>query len=88
MTLKFALVGCGRIVKKHIEALLNIPKAELVAVCDIIPEKAEKAASIAGVPWYTSYDEMLQKHPETDVVNILPLFVPLILLPLFVFISS
>ena len=26
MTLKFALVGCGRIVKKHIEALLNIPK--------------------------------------------------------------
>ena len=71
MTLKFALVGCGRIVKKHIEALRDIPKAELVAVCDIVPEKAEKAGKTAGVPWYESYDEMLSAHPEVDVVNVL-----------------
>ena len=71
MTLNFALVGCGRIVKKHIDALLNIPKARLVAVCDIVPEKAKKAGESAGVPWYESYDEMLSAHPEVDVVNIL-----------------
>lgn len=71
MTVKFAIVGCGRILKKHLDAIRDIDKAELVAVCDIIKEKAEKAGLEAGVPWYLSYDEMLQKHPETEIVSIL-----------------
>lgn len=41
--LKFAIIGCGRISYKHIEALVNNKdQAELVAVCDIIKENAEK----------------------------------------------
>lgn len=71
MTVKFAIVGCGRILKKHLEAIRDIEKAELVAVCDIISEKAEIAGKNANVPWYTCYNEMLSKHPETDVVTIL-----------------
>lgn len=43
--LKFAIIGCGRISHKHIEALVsNFGEAELVAVCDIIPEKMDKVA--------------------------------------------
>ncbi|OAA26582.1 oxidoreductase [Kosmotoga arenicorallina S304] len=44
--LRAALIGCGRIgIKKHIEAFAaNSDKIELVAVCDIVKEKAEKAA--------------------------------------------
>jgi predicted dehydrogenase len=44
--LRAALIGCGRIgTKKHIEAFAgNADKIELVAVCDIVKEKAEKAA--------------------------------------------
>ena len=38
--IKFALVGCGRIVKKHLEALEEIDEAELVAVCDLDINKA------------------------------------------------
>jgi predicted dehydrogenase len=39
--LKFALIGCGRISYKHIEALIeNKEEAELVAVCDLIESKA------------------------------------------------
>ena len=71
MTVSFAIVGCGRILKKHIEAIRDNSKAKLVAVCDIIPEKAMKAGEESGVPWYESYDEMLDKHPEADVVSIL-----------------
>jgi len=71
--IKFAIVGCGRIVSKHIEALTGGLKDQacLVAVCDLVAGKAQKAGERAGVPWYTDYSEMMEKHPEIDVVNIL-----------------
>ncbi|MCG8539352.1 MAG: Gfo/Idh/MocA family oxidoreductase [Clostridia bacterium] len=41
--LKFAILGCGRISSKHVEALVNnFPEAELVAACDIMEERAKK----------------------------------------------
>ena len=44
--LKFALVGCGRIAKRHSEllGLGQIKGAELVAACDLVEEKAKKIA--------------------------------------------
>ncbi len=41
-----ALIGCGRIgTKKHIEAFAaNSDLIDLVAVCDLVHEKAERAA--------------------------------------------
>ena len=39
---KFAIIGCGRISAKHVEALINnYEDAELVAVYDIIEELAK-----------------------------------------------
>jgi len=68
---KFALVGCGRISKKHIDAIKEIENAELVSVCDLKIDFAKKASEAAGgVPFYTSYDEMLQKE-DVEIVNIL-----------------
>jgi len=71
-TLKFALVGCGRISKKHAELLGKgqIPNAKLVAVCDIVEEKAKKCADTYGVNYYTDMDEMMEKE-DIDVVSIL-----------------
>jgi len=70
-TYKFALVGCGRICKKHIDAIEALPNAELVAVCDTDIEKAKGVAATAGnVPFYKSYDEMLSQE-DVDVVSIL-----------------
>jgi predicted dehydrogenase len=68
--LNFALVGCGRIAQKHAEALINIKDAELVAVCDIKDERAAEYGKKYSVPFYTDYNEMLQKE-NIDVVNIL-----------------
>ena len=68
---KFALIGCGRIVKKHLDAIRDIENAELVAVCDIKKEKADKIASeIPGVNSYSSYDKMLSSE-DIDIVSIL-----------------
>ncbi|MCK9330328.1 MAG: Gfo/Idh/MocA family oxidoreductase [Candidatus Cloacimonetes bacterium] len=69
--LRFALVGCGRILKKHAEALKgNISNAILVAVCDINLDKAKQAGMKYQVNYYTSYDEMLTKE-QVDIVCIL-----------------
>lgn len=70
--LNFAIVGCGRISPRHFDALQNhIPEATVVACCDVVAEKAQAAGEKYGVSWYTSYQEMLEKHPEIDVVTIL-----------------
>lgn len=68
---KFAFVGCGRICKKHIDAVNEIPNAELIAVCDIDADAAQKASEMSGgIPWFNNYDDMLKKT-DVDIVNIL-----------------
>ena len=46
--LKFALVGCGRISKRHSELLgyNQIKGAELVAVCDVSFSKAKRISDL------------------------------------------
>lgn len=70
--LKFALLGCGRIAKRHSELLGHnqIDNAQLVAVCDIVEEKAKQISEQFGVPYFTDMNEMLEKT-DIDVVTIL-----------------
>ena len=70
--LKFALLGCGRIAKRHSELLgyNQIKDAELVAVCDIVEDKARKIGERFDVPYFTDMHEMLKKV-DIDVVSIL-----------------
>jgi len=70
--LKFALVGCGRVSNNHLAALTsgNLD-SELVAVCDNSEEKARSMAERYNAIYYTDYHEMMKRHPEVDVVNIL-----------------
>lgn len=70
--LKFALVGCGRIAKRHSEllGLGQIENASLVAVCDIDEDKAKKISEQFNVPYYIDMDEMMEKE-SIDVVSVL-----------------
>jgi len=68
--LKFALVGSGRIADKHTQVLTELEDAELVSICDLQEEKAKEYGEKLDIPYYTSYDEMLQNE-EVDIVNIL-----------------
>src|SRR5579863_4582242 len=67
--LRFAIIGCGVIGPTHAEAINSLPDAELVAVCDVIAERARKLASTYGATAYTSLDEMLARE-RLDVVTI------------------
>lgn len=74
MTLKFALVGCGRIGKRHAEILgeRQVDGAELTAVCDIDPERAAAFGERYGVPHFTDYHQMVaQCGSDIDVISIL-----------------
>lgn len=68
--IKFAIVGCGSIGKRHIAVLDAEPNAEIVAICDTDEKKcAELSGLYQNIPYYTSYDKMLSEI-EADVVNV------------------
>jgi predicted dehydrogenase len=68
--LKFALIGCGRVSHCHADALKKIDGAELIAVCDLVEEKAVSLAKKYNIKSYTNYHLMLQKE-DINVVNII-----------------
>lgn len=56
---KFALIGCGRVSSRHVDALVNkVPGARLVAVCDTVPERAQRYGRDLGIPALSSPAEM------------------------------
>lgn len=57
--LKVAVIGLGGIGNTHCRYYQENPDAELVAVCDIQIERADKAASDYGVPAFYSVDDLL-----------------------------
>ncbi|MFB3897052.1 MAG: Gfo/Idh/MocA family protein [bacterium] len=66
----YGIIGCGVIAPFHLAGIAKATGAKLVAVCDIIPEKAEKFARDNNIPaWYTDYKELL-KRPDIDIVSI------------------
>jgi UDP-N-acetyl-2-amino-2-deoxyglucuronate dehydrogenase len=73
MVTRFALLGCGRISSKHATALSGeVPDAKLVAVCDIVPEKAKNLGVKHGVRWFSDFHQMMREMgSEIDVVNVL-----------------
>ncbi|MBP1805600.1 inositol 2-dehydrogenase [Rubellimicrobium aerolatum] len=68
MTVKFGLLGAGRIGKVHARAIRNNPDAELVAVADAIPAAAQSLAEGYGIA-VRSIDEIAQS-PDIDAVVI------------------
>jgi len=70
--INFALVGCGRISKRHSELLgeNQIAGAHLVAVCDKIVSKAQVIADKYSIPAYSCFHDMM-KAEKIDVVVVL-----------------
>ena len=65
-----AIIGCGTIFQVHLPIIVANPEIELCAVCDNNPAVQEKLPAAAkAVPFYTDYEELLEKeHP--DVVHL------------------
>jgi len=68
--IRFAIVGAGVISPFHAKAIAANDKAELVAIADVVEEKARKLANDFSVKdVYTDYQEML-KRDDIDVINV------------------
>lgn len=70
--LRVGIIGCGGIANgKHMPAIKKAGLADMVAFCDIIEEKAEKAAKEFGIEnatVYSDYKELLKE--ELDAVYV------------------
>lgn len=70
---RIGIIGCGGIANgKHMPSLKTLANVEMVAFCDLIVEKAEKAAleyGIVDAKVYTDYKELL-KDNTIDVIHV------------------
>ena len=60
--LKVGIVGCGNIFTMHATSCDFLPNAQLVGVCDIKKDRADKAAARYNVPAYYDYKELIEKE--------------------------
>lgn len=67
--IKFGVIGCGHIGKRHAEMICRDKGAELVALCDILPRE-ELGIEAYPVPFYSDMNNLLAAHPDIDVLNI------------------
>ena len=67
--LRVGVIGCGSISGTHFHALRNTEYAELAAVCDIRPDRMEKAAKEQGVKGFLDWRELIAQ-PDIDAVHV------------------
>ncbi len=68
--LRWAIVGCGGISATHLNAIKNIPQIEVVAGCDIKPERLKWIKENYGVEaTYEKWDDLL-REVKPDVVDV------------------
>ena len=67
--IKFAVIGCGHIGKRHAEMIDRNGEGELVALVDV-KEKSALGIDQYDVPFFSSIDDFLAANIEVDVVNI------------------
>jgi UDP-N-acetyl-2-amino-2-deoxyglucuronate dehydrogenase len=68
MSVSFAIIGCGRISKRHAEQIAKVGK--LVAVCDKVVEKARELGQAYHANVYNSIEKLLENETSIDVVAI------------------
>jgi predicted dehydrogenase len=64
------LVGVGNISGAHLEAFKDVPGWDVVAVCDIIPERARAAAERYGIPHVFPDVESLVASDDVEIVDV------------------
>ena len=67
--IKFAVVGCGHIGKRHAEMISRNEECELVALVDV-KSKDNLGIEQFSVPLFSSLDDLLRSDLEIDVINV------------------
>lgn len=68
--MNIAIIGCGRVARKHAWTISQIQEAEIVAVCDVITAKAREFAALHGVSMFTTDYRKLLDIPALDLFSI------------------
>jgi UDP-N-acetyl-2-amino-2-deoxyglucuronate dehydrogenase len=61
--IRFAIVGSGHIGKRHAEMIRRNAEAELVAMCDVKPQK-ELGLEEYKVPFFSSIEELIKSNVQ------------------------
>jgi UDP-N-acetyl-2-amino-2-deoxyglucuronate dehydrogenase len=67
---RIGIIGCGRISARHLQVIAALPELQLVAVCDPIADRVERAAKTSGAKPYSDFLEMVQKE-NLDIAVVL-----------------
>ncbi len=68
--LKFVVVGCGHIGKRHATMIVNNEEAELVALCDTNEKANLGLESFGETPFFNSLTDLIKSGIEFDIANI------------------
>lgn len=68
--MRIAVIGCGSIARhRHLPEYHANSHAEIVAVCDVVQDRAEELGSMYDAMAYTDYEDMLERE-EIDAVSV------------------
>ena len=67
--IRFAVIGCGHIGKRHAEMIVRNGESELVALIDT-KNKEDLGIEAYEVPFFNSLEEFLESGIEVDIMNI------------------
>ncbi len=68
-TVKFGIIGCGRVFPKHAESIMQLDNAKLMGVCDIKTDRLEDAKKKYNCKGFENYKELISQ-PDIDVISI------------------
>lgn len=68
---KLAIVGCGSVsANRYFPRLGDLPRGRLTAVCDVVADRARRRGEEFGVPWFSSFDDLLERANFDLLVNL------------------
>jgi predicted dehydrogenase len=67
---KIGIIGCGRIAQRHAHHILNTQGLQLMAVCDIIQERANQLADTYMARSYNEVQQLLEKETDIDLISV------------------
>lgn len=76
--LKVGIIGCGNIFTMHATSAHHLKNAQIVAVCDIKQDRADRAAAKYQAQAFYDYKEMIRK----DLIDVVHICVPHYLHPI------
>jgi myo-inositol 2-dehydrogenase / D-chiro-inositol 1-dehydrogenase len=74
MAVNVGFIGCGGMNRGHMNTVKSLPGAKIVAVCDVVKERAEAAAQEFGGRAYVSYAKMIEDEDISAMFIALPPF--------------